>query len=103
METKQHCRWKRSSIVDGNEAALWNAETGERICTLRQHDTNYGSMRFAIGADGKYVLTGDDAGTYLWDAAAGCRLSFSLQEKVARVAVFSPDGKQIAAASDAKT
>ena len=82
-------------------ARLWNVETGGAIATLR-HGKHVTSARFA--PDGKRVLTSSRDGTMrLWqgdDGAPVRTIDVPNGEPVHR-AVFSPNGKRIAAVSGA--
>jgi WD40 repeat protein len=102
---------------DGALARVWNAVTGQGICTLRWREaitdarfspdgrwivtTSYDSTSKVLDADtGRQIVRTNDHGTAkVWDAATG-RLLRILDMGLGRVplcAAFSPDGQQVVA------
>ena len=89
----------------GNQAILWDAETGKQLRTFKGHQNLLNSVAFS--PDGRSILTGSSDNTaILWDAATGARLRtfsehargvgffFPESHDVSSVA-FSPDGNSI--------
>jgi WD40 repeat protein len=89
----------------GNQAIVWDAETGEQLRTFKGHRGLVASVAFS--PDGKSILTGAwDNTAILWDAATGAKIrTFSEHARGAGVffpnrhyvtsVAFSPDGKSI--------
>jgi WD40 repeat protein len=80
----------------GDNASIWDVETGKRLHTLRGHAKVVSAV--AYSPDGKHVVTGGQDGTgRIWNAATGT------QERVLRLdsaspfqsVTFSIDGKQV--------
>jgi WD40 repeat protein len=81
---------------------FWNVGTGNVSPTVLRHGNAVSDVTFS--ADSKYVATASwDRTARIWDATTGQeRQSFTFYSSVNGVA-FSPDGKVLAAASDATT
>ena len=93
---------KLAATLDFSEplAHVWNADTGERIATLRGHSAILNAIRFS--ADGHRVVTASsDKSAKVWDATTG-QLLFSLEGHRGNVlmAVPSPDDARIVTVSD---
>lgn len=99
---------------DENMAWLWDASTGENLCTfagprhsglLRLFVKNVRVTSVAFSPDGKQVLTGTD-GTIvrLWDATTGKELRrFDVRSAGGTSVAFSPDGKYVVAGGSDST
>jgi WD40 repeat protein len=77
---------------------LWDATTGNRICTLRGHEDEVESVAFS--PDGLSVVTASqDATARVWQAST-CQARLILKGHTAGVddAIYSPDGQWIATA-----
>ncbi len=71
---------------------IWRADTGALQLTL----TNGGAGFARFSPDGRWVLTSDEAGAYLWDARTGYSVSEAmLHSKQLDRARFTPGGKQV--------
>src|SRR6185295_2499940 len=123
-----HGRWIRSvavtpdqktvvSVADDMLTKLWNAETGEAMQTLANHQVetphHYPSMLYAVAISpcGKYLSTGDKVGhVAITDLASGAKVA-EVEAPVMytwdptqrrhsiggiRSLAFSPDGSQLA-------
>ena len=78
---------------------MWDADTGQEICTLKGHTDRVTSV--AISADGKRIVSGsDDQTVKVWDADKGQEI-LTLKGHTAMVSsvAFSADGKRIVSGS----
>lgn len=84
----------------GDFMQLWDTETNQQV---RQYKgVAGGSWGGDVSADGKFVVTADDAGAKLYDTQSG-ELIRKFQSKVSlSPAVFSPDGKLIVTGTQEK-
>lgn len=91
---------KRIATVSGNQAFVWNAETGEKIFTLNGHVSTIHTVVFS--PDGSMLATGGyDRKVIVWNANTGQAL-FTLAGHTGSVfsLAFSPDGAQLLSGSD---
>jgi WD40 repeat protein len=79
----------------GSTAAVWDAETGEQLLTLRGHADNV--WKVAFSPDGSRLATGSlDWTIKLWDARTGQEtLTLPGHRAVARFLAFQPDGRRL--------
>jgi WD40 repeat protein len=86
-------RWLATASDDGKSTArIWNVETGEVKTTMPPSNDHAEAIIFS--PDARIVVTTNDKGAKLWDAATG-ELLASLDEARYPVA-FSPDGNTLA-------
>jgi WD40 repeat protein len=85
--------------LNGSAVAVWDADTGERLVTLRG-DTN-GVPAVAFSPDGSRLATGSMGQTVkLWDARTGEEtLTLAGPPPVARYLAFQPDGRRLISVS----
>ena len=78
---------------------LWNAETGEKIHTLKQHESDVSSVAFS--PDGKYLASGSDDNTVImWNPTTGGALrTFVGHTRSVTSVSFHPDGKLLVSGS----
>jgi WD40 repeat protein/serine/threonine protein kinase len=94
----------RRLIVSGSAdktARIWDAATGRPLHTLTGHEC--GVQSIAISPDGETIASASCMTVRLWDAASGKLVATLAAEWRSETAAlsFSPDGAQIAAASEA--
>jgi WD40 repeat protein len=86
-------RWLATASDDSKSTArIWNVETGEVKTTMPPSGDHAEAISFS--PDGKIVVTTNDKGAKLWDAATG-ELLATLDEARYPIA-FSPDGNTLA-------
>ncbi len=89
--------------IGGNDARLWNLQTGDKIMEFSPHDA-VASAHFS--PDAASIVTGSwDRTAKIWDSQTG-RSKFKLEGThggLVNHVVFSPDGSKILTASDDKT
>ncbi|MFO0979315.1 MAG: serine/threonine-protein kinase [Planctomycetaceae bacterium] len=78
---------------------LWNTETGEKLKTLKGHESRITSACFSL--DGKYILSGSyDHTIKLWNAETGDEIkTLEGHEGAVSGVCFSPDGTRILSGS----
>src|SRR5262249_21692299 len=79
-------------------AAIWHAETGERLQALRGHNGTVSAV--ALSRDNRLLATGGRDGVVkLWDVASGLeRPPFARASQAVTSLAFSPDGLSLAVA-----
>jgi len=99
--------WVITEEEEGDDACVWNAQTGEQRIVMKQD----ARLKFArYSKDAKRIITASDDGTArVWDAQTGRPLTEPLKHDYdplysnrlysVNSAEFSPDGKQIVTAS----
>lgn len=99
--------WDVSFSPDGTQvaiaeyeggASLWNAETGEKMLTLKSGESKGGSVAFS--PDGQHVATIDGASAHIWNATDG-KLQRVLENTWVSIdnLVWSPDSAHLAVAA----
>src|SRR5262249_25662013 len=79
---------------------VYDVETGKELLVLRGHTKR--TVLAAFDADGKRLATTSKDGTVrVWDANTGAPLQTLTAPGAVIGVVFSPDGKQVAAGTDA--
>jgi WD40 repeat protein/serine/threonine protein kinase len=83
----------------GGEAKVWDAATGQEICTLERHTNSVDSVAFS--PDGTRLLSGSaDRTVKIWEARTGrCLFTCNGHTTGVRAVTFSPDGRSVASAS----
>jgi WD40 repeat protein len=79
----------------GDQATIWDVQTGKRLFTLSGHTGGVHSIAFS--PDSKRLLTGsDDQTVKVWDIQSGCEL-LTLKGHMGQVlaVAFSPDGRHV--------
>jgi WD40 repeat protein len=91
------------ATVTGNQADVWDADTGEHIQKLQGHSNVITDIAFR--RDGRLVLTGSSDGTArVWDVDTGTTLTeLRGSGSVVESAVFSPSGRFVLTASADRT
>jgi WD40 repeat protein len=84
---------------DGNNAIIWDVESGERIMVFEGHMEGVGCVRFS--PDGRWLATaGRDRTAGLWDVESGAEVhTFVGHSAALRSVAFSPDGSLLATGS----
>jgi WD40 repeat protein len=89
---------------EGFRARVWEAATGEVVCSLRGHTKRVTALAFAPtgAARGPFLLTGsEDETVRVWDVGAGKeRAAFRWPVGKVRAVAVAPDGMTAAAAGD---
>jgi WD40 repeat protein len=82
------------TLLGGDTARVWNAESGQALCTLRAHTDVIHAAAFH--PDGRRVLTGSaDRTLRIWDTQTGQELLSLLQPGEVTSVAISPDGRSI--------
>jgi WD40 repeat protein len=85
--------------TDFNGEKVWDLSSGKELLSL-EHPGNVNRLVFGTGDRG-LSITVSDGGLSLWDTASGKHLlTLKVEEEQLEKAVFSPDGKLLAVASD---
>jgi WD40 repeat protein len=90
----------------GQEAKVWNVQTGQELTTLEHIDFVYS---VAFSSDGQRIVTGSgrvkvSGEAKIWDARTGTAIrTLKGYKDIVRSVAFSPDGTRIVAGSDDKT
>lgn len=80
--------------------AIWDVATGRTVRTISAQSP---ISSVAFSPDGKWIVSGSDAGTDIWDVGTGQLVRQMQNDSYAlRSVVFSPDGKSIATGSHGK-
>jgi WD40 repeat protein len=80
-------------------AVLWDATTAKPLREFNTEAAFYASMPFAWSRDGKRILLGSNRKIYLIDADSGERAQTFEDDFGVRAVALSPDGAQVATAS----
>lgn len=92
------------AAAEGSRARVWEAATGEVVCSLRGHTKRVTSLAFAPNGTGRgpFLLTGsEDETVRVWDVGTGKeRAAFRWPVGKVRAVAVAPDGMTAAAAGD---
>ncbi len=90
---------------EGNDAVVWNTQSGARVAVLKGHEAAITAARFAPG--GQVLATGDNRGRCrLWRRKGGTWTSFALLKGHSRsitAMAFTPTGERLITASGDNT
>ncbi|MCA9067914.1 MAG: PD40 domain-containing protein, partial [Planctomycetaceae bacterium] len=84
------------ALLDTNELALYNTETGEKDRTIKDNWVrNTAQQLVAWSPDGKLIAAAADQSLQIWDAKTGERVDQFPAPTFCRHLMFSPDTRQI--------
>jgi len=90
---------------DGNDAVVWDAQTGARVAVLQGHEAAISAVRFSPGA--QWIATGDERGHgRLWQREGDGWVGSARLEGHSRsitAMAFSPDGQRLITSSGDNT
>ena len=92
-----HTKIRRGWIGENGEVAVWDAETGRKLYTLRGHRKRF--ARLAFSHNGRRLATASNSGgaVKIWDAASGNEL-LTLKDwgqSTTHYLAFSPDDTRL--------
>jgi WD40 repeat protein len=84
------------TAAEDGAARVWDATTGEPVSPAFRRPSPNLLNGATFSPDGRWVITSDQAGAYVWDALSGASVSEALvQPSGLRHARFYPDGQRI--------
>ncbi|MBL8152929.1 MAG: WD40 repeat domain-containing protein [Anaerolineae bacterium] len=94
-----------AAVADYNNLEIWNVDQGKQFLRIESGNPNIevSGIEFSPQSDrllvvlSEYAGEGSEAGVYLYDLTSGDLIG-KLEQPDAKLAVFSPDGKRVAAA-----